>query len=126
MTTVCVDDFSIFSSSNCFDNSLDSKSLVCLPSVNFDGLIKTEFVRMQNDDDSVTQLWEWARYGQKIIFVLDGVLLCLTSTMGHISHAIVVPRPLTDVKMHVQSWKTCLKYNKDHVPKAPFANQNIW
>ncbi len=52
---VCVDDFSISSSSNCFDNLLDSKSLVSLPSVNFDGLTKTEFVHGQNDDDSLTQ-----------------------------------------------------------------------
>ena len=155
---VCVDDFSISSSSNCFDNLLNSKSLVSLLSVNFDGLTKMEFVHMQNDDDSLTQLWVWPRHGQKNVFCFrwsvvvpdlnygsyitchccpqarkqvltlahEGQLCTCVFTsalrLGHVKCELIKVRV---VDMPKWLGQTCLKCNKDHVPKAPLCKPEI-
>ncbi len=49
---------------------------------------------MKHEDETLKNIWEWARKREKICFVVDGILMCLTSTNGRYSHSVVVPEPL--------------------------------
>ncbi len=64
------------------------------PNLSFDGLNKQEFAALQRSDPSLTPLWEFACKGEKQFFVVDNLLMCITSTLNSVSHALVVPTSL--------------------------------
>ncbi len=70
------------------DNILVPKSI---PSLSFDGVSKHEFASLQKADESLLPLWDLARKGEKQFFIVDNILMCITSTMNSVSHALVVP-----------------------------------
>ncbi len=82
------------------DTSSSSIALECsqlsvsFPSLSFDGLSREQFIALQHEDQSLAQLWEFASKDQKSFFVVNGILMCLTSTLNHFSHALVVPTSL--------------------------------
>ncbi len=76
------------------NNSVVNKVLLSIPNFDFDGISKSDFVTLQKEDESLSQVWEWARSGLKKCFIVEGVLMCLTSTLGRISNALVVPKSL--------------------------------
>ncbi len=67
---------------------------VSLPTLSFDGITKDQFKRLQLSDQSLQPLWEHARKGEKHFFIMNGILMCMTSTLNTISHALVVPQQL--------------------------------
>ncbi len=67
---------------------------VCIPNIKFNGVSKDEFVKMQKDDISLSDMWKWASMREKRCFVVEDVLMCLTCTHGRTSHAVLVPEPL--------------------------------
>ncbi len=77
-------------------NSSNNSGLVPLtfPNLSFDGVSKQEFVALQKSDASLAPLWELARKGEKQFFVVEDLLMCMTSTLNTVSHALVVPTSL--------------------------------
>ncbi len=77
-------------------NSSNDSGLVTLsfPNLSFDGVSKQEFVALQKSDASLAPLWELARKGEKQFFVVEDLLMCMTSTLNTVSHALVVPTSL--------------------------------
>ncbi len=58
---------------------------------------------MQHEDETLKNIWEWARNREKRCVVVDGILMCLTSTNGRYSHSVVVPEPLRMKGLEVSS-----------------------
>ncbi len=52
------------------------------------------FKQLQTHDISLQPLWDKAHKGNKQFFIIDGLLVCLTSTLNTVSHALVVPQQL--------------------------------
>ncbi len=77
-------------------SSKTSDSLVPLtiPTLNFDGVTKEKFMEMQHSDDTLAPLWESAKKGEKHLFIVDSLLMSMTSTLNSVSHALVVPKQL--------------------------------
>ncbi len=77
-------------------SSRDSCSLVpiTMPTLSFDGITKDKFKKLQSTDPSLAPLWELAKKHEKSFFIVNGLLMCLTSTQNHFSHAIIVPQSL--------------------------------
>ncbi len=77
-------------------SSRDSCSLVpiTVPTLSFDGITKDKFKELQSTDPSLAPLWELAKKHEKSFFIVNGLLMCLTSTQNHFSHAIIVPQSL--------------------------------
>ncbi len=65
-----------------------------IPTLSFDGISIDTFKQLQQDDSSLQPLWEHAHNGRKQFFIIDGLLMCLTSTLNTVSHALVVPKQL--------------------------------
>ncbi len=65
-----------------------------IPTLSFDGIGRDQFVVMQKEDPTLAPLWENALTGEKHFFIVDGLLMCMTSTLNTISHALVVPQQL--------------------------------
>ncbi len=76
--------------------SVTSHSLtpVSLPHLQFDGVTRDKFVALQNSDPSLAPLWQHAHNNSKSFFVANDMLMHLTSTANHVSHAPVVPQEL--------------------------------
>ncbi len=55
---------------------------------------KQEFVALKKSDASLAPLWELARKGEKQFFVVEDLLIYMTSTLNTVSHALVVPTSL--------------------------------
>ncbi len=79
------------SSSNDSQNDLVPHSL---PTLTFDGLTRDQFRELQLSDESLAPLWEHAHNNEKQFFVVNGLLMCITSTMNTVSNALVVPMDL--------------------------------
>ncbi len=78
-------------SHNSSDFSLVPRSI---PTLSFDGITRDKFIELQQADESLASLWEFSRKGEKHCFVIDGLLMCMTSTQNSVSHALVVPTSL--------------------------------
>ncbi len=65
-----------------------------IPNIHFSGVSKADFIKYQREDESLKQIWEWAKNNERRCFVVDGILMCLTSTNGCLSHSLVVPKHL--------------------------------
>ncbi len=65
-----------------------------IPTLSFDGISKDVFKQLQTHDNSLQPLWDQAHKGNKIFFIIDSLLMCLTSTLNTVSHALVVPQQL--------------------------------
>lgn len=72
-------------------NSLVPRSL---PTLKFDGITKDQFAELQRADETLVQLWDYARKGEKQFFIVNDLLMCMTSTLNSVSHALVVPQSL--------------------------------
>ncbi len=68
--------------------------LVPFPHLQFDGISKSDFIKLQRSDSSIAHIWSWAEQGVKRCFVVEDVLMCLSTTNGRISHSIVLPKQL--------------------------------
>ncbi len=73
------------------DNSLHP---IAIPTLSFDGVSKQEFTALQKADESLAPLWDVACKGERLIFIVDDLLMCTTSTLNTVSHALVVPTSL--------------------------------
>ncbi len=69
-------------------------SPVAIPTLSFDGITRDIFMTMQKEDESLKPLWEYAHNNQKHFFIMDSILMCLTSIQNSISHALVEPQQL--------------------------------
>ncbi len=67
---------------------------VPFPSLSFNGLSKEQFKELQLTDDTLATLWELAHSNQKQFFIVNGLLMCITTTMNTVSNALVVPKQL--------------------------------
>ncbi len=67
-----------------------------IPTLNFDGITRDKFVQLQHEDETLAPLWEHAKNGDKHFFVVDKLLMCLTSSQHSVPHALAVPKPLRD------------------------------
>ncbi len=76
------------------DKAHDTLVPLSIPTLNFDGITKDKFVELQHNDISLAPLWEHAKKGEKHFFIVNQLLMCMTSTLTTVSHAIVVPRSL--------------------------------
>ncbi len=68
---------------NISDSSLASSCSI--PVIGFDGITKSDLIRMQTEDESIA---------------VEGVLMCLTTTNGRVAHAVVVPKSLREKVLH--------------------------
>ncbi len=64
---------------------------VSLPSLSFDGVNMDKFIELQHRDPSLLPLWDLAHKHEKKFFIVDGLLMCLTTTHNTVSSALVVP-----------------------------------
>lgn len=80
--------------SNVSDDSGADQQVVCIPELHFDGITKPMLVNLQHEDKSLSHIWSWDEKCEKRCFVVDGVLMCLTTTNGRMSHSIVLPKQL--------------------------------
>ncbi len=73
-----------------------SNSLVPIPipTLKFDGITRDKFGQLQREDESLAPLWEFARKHEKSFFIVNGLLMCLTTTQNQFSHALLVPTSL--------------------------------
>ncbi len=60
----------------------------------FDGITRDKFLALQKSDPSLAPLWQHAHNNDKSFFVVNDMLMCLTSTANHVSNALVVPQEL--------------------------------
>ncbi len=67
---------------------------VSMPSLSFNGVNKNKFIELQHQDPSLSHLWDLARNHEKKFFIVDGMLICLTTTHNSVSNALVVPKDL--------------------------------
>ncbi len=65
-----------------------------IPTLSFDGISKDVFKQLQTHDISLQPLWDQTHKGNKQFFIIDGLLMCLASTLNTVSHALVVPQQL--------------------------------
>ncbi len=74
---------------------VDTHDTVSTDPLSLDGISIDTFKQLQQDDSSLQQHWENAHNGRKqFFFIIDGLLMCLTSTLNTVSHALVVPKQL--------------------------------
>ncbi len=66
----------------------DSLVPLTIPTLNFDSVTKEKFMEMQRSDDTLAPLWERAKKGEKHLFIVDGLLMSMTSTLNSVSHAL--------------------------------------
>ncbi len=71
-----------------------SQLYVSLPNFSFDGITRDKFVQLQKEDISLKPLWEQASKGDEAYFINNNILMSITSTLNHHSHALLVPAPL--------------------------------
>ncbi len=69
-------------------------SYVSLPNFSFDGITRDKFIQLLKEDISLKPLWEQASKGDKAYFIVNNILMSITSTLNHHSHALLVPAPL--------------------------------
>ncbi len=75
--------------------SQNSLTPVSLPSLSFDGVNKDQFKNLQYQDPSLAPLWELLAHNhKKKFFIVDELLMCLTTTHNTVSNALVVPQEL--------------------------------
>ncbi len=67
---------------------------VPFPSISIPGVSKADLIKLQKADVSLKPFWDWADNKEKRCFVVDGILMCLTTTNGRLSHSVIVPNPL--------------------------------
>ncbi len=72
----------------------DTLAPLSIPTLNFDGITKDKFVELQHNDDSLIPRWEYAKKGKKHFFIVDQLLMCMTSTLNTVPHALVVFKSL--------------------------------
>ncbi len=65
-----------------------------MPSLSFDRVNKNKLIELQHQDPSLSHLWDLARNHEKKFFIVDGMLMCLTTTHNSVSNALVVPKDL--------------------------------
>ncbi len=79
-------------SSTTTDNKLFTP--VTIPTLSFDGITKNKFIELQLADETLAPLWKSAKSGEKNFFIVNNLLMCLSTTLNSASHALVVPQPL--------------------------------
>ncbi len=67
---------------------------VPFPSISIPGVSKADLIKLQKADVSLKPFWDWADNKEKRCFVVDGILMGLTTTNGRLSHSVIVPNPL--------------------------------
>ncbi len=71
-----------------------SQLSISFPNFSFDGVTREKFMLLQRDDPLLKPLWEQAEKGNKAYFIANNILMSITTTLNHHSHALLVPTSL--------------------------------
>ncbi len=66
-----------------------SQLSISFPNFSFDGVTREKFMQLQRVDPLLKPLWEQAEQGNKAYFIANNILMSITTTLNHHSHALV-------------------------------------
>ena len=65
--------------------------LVSVPNLKFNDITREDYIQLQQSDESLEPVWDWAKSIVRKCIIVNGVLMCLRSTNGRVSLAVFVP-----------------------------------